>query len=310
MVRGGPAGPAVVRASWAPGRAGPDHRSEMTTQWLCGQVLDVLEEEGRWLRVRGPDRYVSWVGRGSALRPAPSDAAAWRREATAISLGVRLLDADEAPVPPAGGGAPPRRLPWGARVAVGGEGCVRLPDGRTARPVSPDALAVPARAGRRFPPEPAAVVRTGLRWLGAPYLWGGRTPEGADCSGLVQAIHAVHGVHLPRDSGQQLEAGPAVPPPELAPGEAGPGRSASGGGEREGDGSSGSRPGDLLFFGDDPGDDGSAVTHVAMVVKEATVLHAAEDNGVVALDDLSADRRLSRRLRRRLVGATRPLASG
>lgn len=263
----------VVTTSWTPGRAAPDQRSEMTTQWLCGEPLRVLEvdEGGRWLRVRGPDGYESWVRRGGVGAAAETDGG-WDAAATVRSLGAILRRED-------GGGAP-RFLPWGARAVPAQDDRVRLPDGGTAVPEPSDAVVGETERPARFPPSAEAVVGSALRWRGVPYLWGGRTRQGADCSGFVQAVFAMHGVALPRDSGDQLAAGRAD---DLS-----------------------TSPGDLLFFGDGP----DALTHVALVVEGSRVVHAAAGNGAVRVDDLDGESPLVRRLRRRRVGTTRPLAGG
>lgn len=286
----GPLRRRVVEAAWVPGRREPDQRSEMTTQWLFGEALGVVDvgDDGPWLRVRGPGGYVAWVHEGGLGGGSAPEVAAWEEAASARSLGVRLTPGGGRG---ASGGARvvPRYLPWGARLVPVDGDRVRLPGGGTAAFDPTDGVVdVPQRA-ERFPADGESVVDTALAWRGVPYLWGGRTREGADCSGFVQAVYAMHGVALPRDSGDQLAAGS--------------GSAAVG---REGPAGTGSprQPGDLLFFGADP----EEVTHVALVVEGTRVVHAAARNGSVAVDDLDGDRALERRLRERLAGATRPLA--
>ena len=64
---------------------------------------------------------------------------------------------------------------------------------------------------QRFPRNADAIVRSAIRhFAGTPYQWGGITPWGADCSGLVQTIFGLHGVGLPRDSSQQAAVGSPV----------------------------------------------------------------------------------------------------
>ncbi|MDP2478888.1 MAG: SH3 domain-containing C40 family peptidase [Candidatus Palauibacterales bacterium] len=270
----------LVRAGWVPARAEPSHRSEMLTQWLCGELLAPLEEREEWVRARGPDGYEGWCARGGLRGVEEGVAAAWVRDAELYCLGVELCG----PVESAGAVRPwPRHLPWGGRVARAGEGHVRLPDGRKAVPSDAARLLDGASLRRRFPGRGDAVVETAAGWAGTPYLWGGRTRLGADCSGFVQAVYAAHGVGLPRDSGDQLAAGPGVD------------EAASDAAER--------RPGDLLFFGASR----AAVTHVALSLGGTAILHAAAANGGVAADHLDALPGSLAGLPARLVGVTRPL---
>lgn len=144
--------------------------------------------------------------------------------------------------------------------------------------------AVPAgERAERFPPDGEAVVRTAARHFeSTSYQWGGVTPWGADCSGLVQRVYALHGVVLPRDAWQQMaatrEAGA-----DLA-------RHAAG---------------DLLFFSDRAD---RRVTHVGLAVGDGTMCHLAVGRGGWAVDDLAdADDPYTARLRAQFVGARRVL---
>jgi cell wall-associated NlpC family hydrolase len=117
---------------------------------------------------------------------------------------------------------------------------------------------------RRTPPgEPAGtaeVIATAERFLGVPYLWGGCTPLGLDCSGFVQLVFALSGVGLPRDAYQQAVCGRRVAREALA-------------------------PGDLLFFGQDGSRD-ARVTHVALSHGGAGFIHARGGQDV-QIDQLS-----------------------
>ena len=112
------------------------------------------------------------------------------------------------------------------------------------------------------------------------YLWGGITPWGADCSGLVQSVFALHGLQLPRDAWQQAERGTDV-------------------GRDIGD----LRPADLLFFSDRP--DGW-ITHVGISLGERRMVHLALGRGGYAIERLD-DRKDAyvERLRRRFMCARR-----
>ena len=84
--------------------------------------------------------------------------------------------------------------------------------------------AIAASGNPGGPPEGSAVVNSALQYQGVPYRWGGESPDGFDCSGLVQFVFGRHGVTLPRVAADQARAGTAVPVGDL-------------------------RPGDLVFFG-------------------------------------------------------------
>ena len=219
------------------------------------------------MRARGSDGYVGWTPAGPFRVPAEVTAR-WEREATLRSLGTGIRS------------DPLARLPWGARLAPGtGERC-RLPDGRSFEPSEPERIVAADAAAR----DAEAVVADARAWVGVPYAWGGRTELGADCSGFVQALFAMRGIRLPRDSRDQAEVGGAIDPYADAV-------------------SSEARPGDLVFFAPE----GRGVTHVALCEGGSRILHATSARGCVSADDLAADDDLCRLLRDSRVGWTRPL---
>jgi cell wall-associated NlpC family hydrolase len=137
----------------------------------------------------------------------------------------------------------------------------------------------------RFPLVGERVVETAGRWLGVPYLWGGVTLGGVDCSGFVQALFRLHGLTLPRDSDQQMRTGEALDP----------GRDFSA-----------LRPGDLLFFAEEPG----RCTHVALSAGAGRIVHASLGNGGVARNDVAGTLNYERELKRIFLCARRVIPAG
>lgn len=257
---------AVVTAAVAPLLSVPGIKGERVSEALHGEVLAVLQRRQDWLRVRAGDGYHAWTHAGY-LRTGPSDwADDWAERAVGRSLGAEVK---------AGDGR--LRLPIGARVGLRREGGIEAADGRVCRLVSGavrDASEVGVEARLVAAPEWA------LRWFsGAPYLWGGRTEWGVDCSGLTQAVYAARGTALPRDTDLQSLAGRAVPLTDE-------------GGTYE--------AGDLMYFADD-----GRISHTAIWSGAGHIVHSALSRGGVTSDDLYGDAPYARKLRSQLVAVRR-----
>lgn len=257
---------AVVTAAIAPLQSTPAVRAERSSEVIHGETVTLLERRDAWLRVRDGGGYHGWIHDGYVRTGATDWAEDWAGRADGRSLGVELRVRD--------GRA---RLPLGACVALRRDGSVETADGRigdvVGGAVRPERE---ARAEARLlaPPEWA------LRWLGAaPYLWGGRTEWGTDCSGLVQAVYRFRGASLPRDTDMQMGVGADVPIAK--------------------DGR-GYEAGDLLFFAEQ-----GRVSHVALWSGAGHIVHSALSRGGVGTDDLLGDAPLARRLRENLVGVRR-----
>lgn len=233
---------ARTRVAVAPLNAEPRAASTQISQTLFGWTLTVLAEQGDWLHVAGDDGYEGWLHRGYAephdgTAPASSAAPAGQPAAARISLGCSVH---------AGGRR--RELPLGAL----------LDENMTVD--AGDAVTGGARA-RRFPRDARAIVESAVqRFAGTSYEWGGLTPWGADCSGLVQSVFRLHGVLLPRDAWQQALQG-----------------------EDAGRDLARLEPADLLFFSDR--DDGR-ITHVGIAAGDGSMVHLGLGRGGYAIEQL------------------------
>ena len=230
----------LVRAAVAPLQGEPRASAEQVSQSLAGHLAVVLETRDGWRRVRLVDGYEGWMHEGylDARAWAVTEASEWNATAR-HSLGCTVYDdvADMA-----------RALPLGARVA------------RDVKIVAGGVLDAP-EIRRRYPPVGIEICASAARYFGSTsYQWGGITPWGADCSGMVQTMFGLHGSALPRDARQQAELGVAL---ELEPGAW--------------------RAGDLLFFSDRA--DGR-ITHVAIVAQQRTLMHVAIGRGGFAVEHL------------------------
>lgn len=244
----------TVRSSVAPMLSEARISSPVTSQLVHGDVVQLVDGRGDWLHVRGTDEYEGWMHVGYLMSCSGGEAA-WR-----LSLGCTVRDATGAL----------RALPLGARLAPGME------------VVSGEAMAAEERAAR-FPRSAEAIVDSALTlFSGASYLWGGVTPWGVDCSGLVQRVFGLHGVSLPRDAWQQADASRAV----------------------EEDAAAAHEPADLLFFSDR---EDRRITHVGVATSDGRMVHSALLRGGMAVERLDSHDAYVARLRAQCTGVHRVL---
>jgi cell wall-associated NlpC family hydrolase len=178
----------------------PSEAVELVTQAILGMELLIQEGQDGWFRVQTPDQYTGWTKASKFKSYAQGEApyASSNRVVEIDSLLAFLYH-----LPRASTRAPALQVTIGTRLEVVGEGDgwleVILPNGSRLWVQRGD-LVDPAAASHRSRGSIDAIIATARRFLGLPYLWGGTTPLGIDCSAFVQLVYHLHGVQLLRDS--------------------------------------------------------------------------------------------------------------
>ncbi|MEN6357701.1 MAG: C40 family peptidase [Armatimonadota bacterium] len=244
----------VVIQNIAPLRAEPDSKSEQVSQALIGQNVKIEDGSHGWLYVQTWDTYRAWIP-AAALRILPSGsepyasvgAVAIMRE---LFVDVRRSASDKSEI------LTKATISAELEVVKSANDWVELlmPDNQHAYIRKKEARLVDKDLAQTIPlPDPRKLVETAEQFIGVPYLWGGSSPFGIDCSGFVQLVHRVHGVTLLRDACLQADDTRAVPV------------------ERDS-----LRAGDLVFFASS----GGCVSHVGMMVDKKRFIHSRGGFGV------------------------------
>ena len=226
---------ALVRLSVVSMRAKASHAAEQVSQALMGTPVTVLERGAEWSRVQTPDGYSGWIINHSLVFPSAAEMQQWSgAPKVMITHPFELHDADRRTDLVAG------------NVLVAAGDSLRLPDGRMI--LAPAGAFAPLDSLSARPFEPEALPRFAELYMGVPYLWGGLSSKGMDCSGLVRMAYAAQGRILPRDARQQAPLGREIPADSL-------------------------RSGDLIFFGNP---ETGRITHVAIYDKGGEYVHASQ----------------------------------
>lgn len=209
-----------------PLRSSPSHRAEMTSQILFGERFKILESAASWLRIETEyDSYKGWIDNAHAGYDK------FTETETGIITVRELVCIKED----------------GSRILVyPGSELFNLSDDFSSFRICEADFQIEGGCAEKFVPS-ATFTETALEFLNSPYLWGGRTPGGIDCSGLVQIVCKIHGIKMPRDAARQAELGTMI----------------SFFGEAQ--------PGDLLFFSGESGN----ITHTGILLAMDKIIHAS-----------------------------------
>lgn len=200
---------ALVAISVANIRSQPKHSAELATQALLGTPLNVLKKEGTWYLVQTPEGYISWVDAAGIALKSPQEMSAWSGADKLVyteMLGTLFSQADKAQWPVSD-------LTAGNILKHVGEEAgfqlVELPDGRRGFVPMEEVLPyVSWLASRELSDE--NLIGTAKSMMGVPYLWGGTSPKGVDCSGFTKTVFFLNGMIIPRDASQQVNEGQEV----------------------------------------------------------------------------------------------------
>lgn len=224
----------IISKSLAAIRKEPSETSEMVNQMLFGETFDIVERYKGWLRIIGHfDEYYGWLDSRLTSNMEHGNISA------NIKLASTLFKAKEI------NSDLPVNLCPGSALHNFENGFFHCGNTKYTQIENPF-VEIPDN-------KPAIVEQIAKSYLNSPYLWGGRSPYGIDCSGLTQVIYKIAEVNLPRDASQQALLGSIVEFIDHV------------------------KLGDLAFFDNDEG----AITHVGILLGNGQIIHSS---GFVRID--------------------------
>ncbi len=259
---------AVVKISVANIRSNPAHSAELATQATMGTPLNVLKHEGDWYLVQTPDKYLAWVDKGGIQLMTEAEIQTWLSAPKLIytdTFGASFSEAsDKSQVVS-------DLVAGDVLEKVNEKGSfyeVKYPSGATAY-IKKEKAKIYSEWVKSLNPSEENLVVTSKSLMGLPYLWGGTSSKGVDCSGFTKTIFFLNGIVIPRDASQQVHTGKLIDTTKNF--------------EKL-------FPGDLLFFGRKATDSTSEkVVHVGMWIGDNQFIHSLGNVHVSSTDTTSAD---------------------
>lgn len=232
---------AICPLAQIPVRIDPSDKSEMVTQVLFGETFNIQEEKGNWLLIQTHvDTYEGWIDRKQAHIVTPEFIEKTKSSTTHVVAEKTLVC----------------YCKNDSTFILLGKGC-HLPLLANNTFHLGEKVYTTTGKGKAIPKKfnASKIAETAMDYLNTPYLWGGRSIMGIDCSGLVQVVYHIRGLDLPRDAAQQAVYGDAIDFIDEA------------------------MPGDLAFFDNPSGE----IIHVGIIIEPGKILHAS---GQVRIDNI------------------------
>ncbi|MBD0851212.1 C40 family peptidase [Maribacter arenosus] len=253
----------VIKNSVANLRSNPKHAAELATQAILGTPVKVYKKSENWYLIQTPDKYISWVDSGGVELMDSVAANHWKSSEKVIFTKTYGHTYS----------APDKNAQVVSDIAAGGilekvnevvgYFKVKYPDGRIAY-IDKNEAEEYGQWLQDLDLTTGSLVATSKQLMGVPYLWGGTSTKGVDCSGFTKTIYFLNGLVIPRDASQQVHTGKPIDSIKNF---------------------KNLIEGDLLFFGQKATDSTEEkVVHVGMWIGNNEFIHASEMVRVSSMD--------------------------
>ena len=220
----------ITLKSQIPLRAERNHRSEMVSQLLFGETYAILDRVDDWLLIKtNYDSYIGWISADSFEE--------FTKQQEIIIVCDKSIEVTD---------------DKGSKITIPAGAEIPQPNNENIFTINDKIYKISSDISIK----PKGVIESAKQFLTAPYLWGGKTFMGFDCSGFVQVIYKMNNMVLPRDASEQIKFGNAIPIIQEA------------------------KEGNLVFFGDEEN-----ITHVGILLSTEQVIHCSGEVKIDFIDN-------------------------